>query len=436
VLVLSLGLQAAAVAALTPRGIAIEQDGSIVVVGFGTDYEVIRIDPVTGAATTVSSSTVGSGPSLDTVEDVAVEPSGSLAVTLPFIGFQKVLRVDAVSGDRSIVSDPTVGSGPPIFPKSIAAAGGTLFVTQDQEFGDPGIVRVDPSTGDRSIVSGPSRGGGPALKAPTSIAVEPGGSLAVTEQLLEAVVRIDPATGDRTIVSDAHTGSGPPLPWVVAIAAAPDGTLLVADRGGDNFCVPFCPSELCQICLETAPSLIRVDPESGDRTTVSGGGNCLTVGLLGCVTPYFGHRGFGRRFLAPTDVAVEAGGSYVVADTGLGDPALLRVDPVTGRRRILARLGTASAGVKQHLRRRGTLDEGRVYRLPEPEAWMRNALGRDYGPLAVTRPDLFFAGLSAARRQIVGERRYAALSRLMRDATPLPSPTSSTARDTRPRSPW
>jgi len=244
VLVLCLGLQAATVAGLTPRGIAIEQDGSIVVVGFGTDYEVIRIDPVTGVATTVSSSTVGSGPSLDTVEDVAVEPSGSLAVTLPFIGFQKVLRVDAVSGDRSILSDETVGSGPSIFPKSIAAAGGALFVTEDQEFGDPGIVRVDPSTGDRFIVSGPSRGGGPAVKAPTGIAVEPGGSLVVTEQLLEAVVRVDPATGDRTIVSDAHTGSGPPLPWVVAITATPDGTLLVADRGGDRFCVPFCPSEL------------------------------------------------------------------------------------------------------------------------------------------------------------------------------------------------
>jgi streptogramin lyase len=340
----SLVLSAAPATALVPGGIALEADGSIVVVGSDPGYEVIRIDSVTGVVTTVSSSSVGSGPSLDTVSDVAVEASGSLVVTLPFIGFQKVLRVDPVSGDRSVVSDPSVGSGPVIFPRSIAvAAGGELYVTQDQEFGTPGVVRVDPSTGDRFIVSGPSRGAGPAIKAPTGIVVEPGGSLAVTEQLLHAVLRIDPGTGDRTIVSGADTGSGPDLRWVVAITAAPDGTLLVADRGGVHSCIPFCPSELCQICIEVAPSLVRIDPGSGDRTTVSGGGSCLTVGL-GCVTPYFGRTGLGRRFLAPTDVAVEDGGSYVVADTGLGDdPTIVRVDPVTGRRRVLAHLGSASA---------------------------------------------------------------------------------------------
>jgi hypothetical protein len=446
VLVFSVGLQAAPVAAQTPRGIAIEADGSIVVVGYnfvvgyGTDYEVIRVDPATGVVTTVSSSTVGSGPSLGQAEDIAVEPSGSLVVTLPSRGLQKVLRVDAVSGDRSVVSDLTIGSGPVFFPQSIATAGGALFVTQDQQSGDPEIIGVDPSTGDRSIVSGPSRGSGPAVKALTSIVVEPSGSLAVTEQLLDAVVRIDTATGDRTIVSDPHTGSGPRLARMVAITAAPDGTLAVADRGGDNFCVPFCPSELCQICLETAPSLVRVEPVSGDRTTVSGGGKCLTVGLVGCVTPYFGHTGFGPRFLAPTDVAVEAEGSYVLADNGLVDPrtgevnpGLLRVNSVTGRRRVLAQFGTGSAGVEPAHGRGGTLARGlsRVYRLQDPETWMRNALGRDYGPLAATRPDLFFASLPAARRQIVGERLYAAMSRLLRDAPP---PTSPTASDRQPRS--
>ena len=189
-----------------------------------------------------------------------MEASGSLVATLPFVGIQKVLRVDAASGDRVIVSDPTVGSGPAFFPGSIAVGPeGTLYVTQGPQSGaDPGVVGVDPLTGDRTTVSGSTRGAGPTFRALTSIAVEPAGTLALTEQILEAVVRIDPATGDRSIVSSADVGSGPLLPWAVAIAAAPDGKLLVADRGGDQFCVPFCPSELCQICLHTAPSLVRV----------------------------------------------------------------------------------------------------------------------------------------------------------------------------------
>lgn len=429
-LVLTFGILVASAGADGLVGLTIEHDGSIVVVRFvevGLPFaarELVRIDASTGHATILSSDTVGSGPPLDTLDDVAVEASGSLVATLPFVGFQKVLRVDAVSGDRSIVSDLAVGSGPTFFPKSIAVgADGTLFVTQDQEFGgDPGVVRVDPVTGDRATVSGSTRGTGPAFRALTSIAVEPAGTLALTEQLLEAVVRIDPATGDRSIVSSPDVGIGPPLPWVVAITAAPDGKLLVADRGGDRFCVPFCPSELCQICIETAPSLIRVEPDSGDRTAVSGGGNCLTVGLLGCVTPYFGHSGSGPRFVAPTDLGAEASGSYVVADGRLGNAAVFRVDPVSGRRRILAHLESASTRATRSLHRSVSRDTARLYRLPDPDAWMRDALGPDYDPLAAMRPDLFFARLSAAKRRDAGERLYAAMSRLMRDVAPSPRP--------------
>jgi hypothetical protein len=437
VLVLGAAFLAAGASAQSLGGVAVEHDGGIVVVRRGIAYDLVRVDPVTGAVSVVSSSTVGSGPSLQTANDVAVETSGALIVTEPFVGFQKVLRVDPATGDRAILSGLGAGSGPVFFPISVAVApAGDLFVTQDQEFGaDAAVIRVDPSTGDRSLVSSSARGAGPALNAPLGLAIEPGGTLVVSDAALDAVLRIDPSTGDRTVVSSADTGSGPRLRLVEAITADADGSLLVVDNGGTRACVPFCPSELCQICLEIAPSILRVDPGTGDRTKVSGGGECLTVGLLGCVTPYLGHTGPGLPLVFAADIAVEPTGSYVITDAGFGRAALVRVNPVTGRRRTLAQLGTASAqaapGVRGPRRRDGSVE----YRVRDPQAWLRRALGVHDAEALLAAPDEFFAALSPEARRAVGEKLRAAMLRLMSAATPRPSPTSSTARGTRPHSP-
>jgi streptogramin lyase len=409
-------LLATGAAAQSLGGVAVEHDGGILVVRQGIAYDVVRVDPVTGAVSVVSSSTVGSGPSLQTANDVAVETSGALIVTEPFVGFQKVLRVDPATGDRTILSGLGAGSGPLFFPISVAVApDGGLFVTQDQEFGaDAAVIRVDAATGDRSLVSSSARGAGPALNAPLSIAIEPGGALVVSDAALDAVLRIDPSTGDRTVVSSADIGSGPRLLFVYAITAAADGSLLVVDNGGTQACVPFCPSELCQICLEIAPSILRVDPATGDRTKVSGGGECLTVGLLGCVTPYLGHTGPGLPLVFATDIAVEPTGSYVVADAGFGRAALVRVNPATGRRRTLAQLGTASAQTAPGVQAPRRRDGGVEYRLRDPQAWLRGALGAAYDAEALAAsPERFFAGLSPEARREVGERLLVAMRRLM-----------------------
>ena len=113
---------------------------------------------------------------------------------------------------------------------------------------------------------------------------------------LPAVIRVDPNTGNRTIVSDANTtipaedgtdtlvGSDWVVPQGVTVEA--DGQLAVTDPG--RF------------------SVYRVDPDTGERTFVSG-----TSSLSG------------SPFIRPTGIAValpnsESDGVFVVADTSQG----------------------------------------------------------------------------------------------------------------------
>jgi len=94
---------------LSPFGIAVEADGSLVVVDFGLDA-VVRVDPVSGDRTIISNASIGSGPGFVGPVGVAVEANGSLVVADS--GLDAVVRVDPVSGDRTIISDARIGSGP------------------------------------------------------------------------------------------------------------------------------------------------------------------------------------------------------------------------------------------------------------------------------------------------------------------------------------
>jgi len=94
---------------LSPFGIAVEADGSLVVVDFGLDA-VLRVDQVSGDRTIISDASIGSGPGFVGPVGIAVEADGSLVVV--DTGLDAVVRVDQVSGDRTILSDATTGSGP------------------------------------------------------------------------------------------------------------------------------------------------------------------------------------------------------------------------------------------------------------------------------------------------------------------------------------
>jgi sugar lactone lactonase YvrE len=90
----------------------------------------------------------------------------------------------------------------------------------------------------------------------------------------------------------------------VAIAVEATGTLVVVDAGLSSIVVG---------------AILRVDPRSGDRSALSGG-------IVGSGPPLQG----------PVAIAVEAAGTLVVLDMALSGPRVLRVDPVSGTRTIVA----------------------------------------------------------------------------------------------------
>jgi streptogramin lyase len=93
-------------------------------------------------------------------------------------------------------------------------------------------------------------GSGPAFGAPYGIALEPSGSFVVADLALDAVLRVDPVTGDRTVVSNARIGHGRGFVALYGIEVGATGSVVVAD---------------------TAPhAVLQVDPVTGDRTVVSG----------------------------------------------------------------------------------------------------------------------------------------------------------------------
>lgn len=332
-LAVSLALPAAAAQYWT---IATEPTGSILLVDPFSVRAVIRMDPLTGATSVVSGGTVGSGPSLAQPWDIAREESGSLLVNVITSGQLRLVRVDAATGDRSIVSDTTTGTGPAFqAPRAVAvAADGSIFVADNDAdpFGrGPGrILRVDPFSGDRTVVSDAAVGTGPALGFLESLAVEPDGTLVVVESRSRVLMRIDPVTGRRSVVSGRLRGRGPRLGEPRGVTVEADGTLVVSNSTS-AFCIPLCQAPFCDVCRVIAPSVMRVDPVSGDRTLVSGAGHCLSPFDLGCFADYKGVLGEGPNLVDANDVAVESESSFLVADGS----RVVRVDALTGRRSVV-----------------------------------------------------------------------------------------------------
>jgi hypothetical protein len=192
-----------------------------------------------------------------------------------------------------------------------AAAAADVFVADPSAFGGPGgIIRVDSTTGARTTVSeNSSPAGAPAFVDPLGVVIAANGDLLVADQNAfgggGGVIRINPVTGQRTTVSENASPAGGGQPDFVdpfALALAANGDILVSDQnafGGGG-------------------GVIRVDPVTGVRTTVTQNG--APAG--------------GPSFDAPFGITTEANGNIVVADASLA--ALVRVDPATGARTVLS----------------------------------------------------------------------------------------------------
>jgi sugar lactone lactonase YvrE len=90
--------------------IAVQGDGSLFVADRAAPFfegTVIRVDPVSGNRTLVSGPSRGSGPSIAIPEGLAVEADGSLVLVDSYDRgdrFAAVIRIDPVTGDRTVVS--------------------------------------------------------------------------------------------------------------------------------------------------------------------------------------------------------------------------------------------------------------------------------------------------------------------------------------------
>ena len=311
----------------SPRDVAIEPDGQLVVVGGGR-ASVMRVHPRSGDRTTLSES-----PTYALPRGVIVAQDGALVKADSYL--QAVARVDPDTGERGIVSGCTnvdnqercvgelIGAGPPfVSPYGLVEVGRRLLVV---DIARDAVIEVDPITHHRTIFSGCTTvpegicaseliGAGPPFRRPSDIVAQSSGQLIVVDTFPGAVFKVDVMTGDRSIVSGgiSRKGVGPRFSrWPIAVEVELDGNLVVVDEFFDR--------------------VVRVNPDTGERSVVSG---CAEFDELDqCIDGVF--IGTGPSFANPVGVAVEADRSLIVIDLAL--EAVFRVNPRNGDRRIISK---------------------------------------------------------------------------------------------------
>ena len=206
---------------------------------FSTGAVILRTEPGTGSLVEVSRN----GPQGNLFQrpyDLAVEPDGKLVVAdlgEPNRKDGAVIRVDPLTGVQSLVS-----SGGEFFdPAGIAVApDGQIYVVDNRAPDNDGaVIRVDPRTGAQTLVTERSSAPGRReLDLPFGIAIESDGKLLVSNrespaplpllcQVLGKIVRVDPATGEQVRVSSAGH-----IAWPLGLAVRPDGGIVVANECG------------------------------------------------------------------------------------------------------------------------------------------------------------------------------------------------------------
>jgi streptogramin lyase len=176
------------------------------------------------------------------------------------------------------------------------------------------------------------------FREPTSIELEPAGTLLVVENNPGRLLRIDPQTGKMTALVPAMT-----RPYAVVRAPGgdlfvstesrverigPDGTrTTVADAGTDVGPLEVSPNG--DVYYATATQIFRLVGGSGSPVRVAGTG---AQGGGGDGGP-----ALDAQLSVPHGLAIAADGALLVADTGNG--RIRRIDPVSGVISALAQVG-------------------------------------------------------------------------------------------------
>ena len=208
-----------------PTDVVLAPNGDMLVVDpaafAGAGGGVIRVNPLTGARTTVSENASPSGgPSFVDPFGIALAANGDILIAdqNAFGGGGGVIRVNPVTGARTTVSENASPAGGPAFEAPwgiIELANGDIVVADAGAFGGGGgLIRVNPATGARTILSAnwlPS--GGPRFSDPIQLRLAANGDILVTDSSAftgGGVIRVDPATGARTLVSENSSPPGDP----------------------------------------------------------------------------------------------------------------------------------------------------------------------------------------------------------------------------------
>ncbi len=220
----------------TALGIEVDPSGDLFVAGdVDLGGQVVRVDPVTGDRTIVTSPTVGAGDILTDTRTVVLEPAGTLLVLKVGSSPDAVYRVDVATGDRTLVSAFNQrGTGVPFLTaRDLDVRSGLEFIATSAA--ERRLVLVRSDTGDRTTYSGCPNvgcggivGTGPIYFNWTGVRYEYDFDAIQAHPNEGALMRIEDLSGNRTIMSDPITGAGPLFDTPEWIDLVPPG-MLVAD---------------------------------------------------------------------------------------------------------------------------------------------------------------------------------------------------------------
>jgi hypothetical protein len=231
-----------------PYDIVVARDGNLLVADMGAyatptdrspDGRIIRVDPVTGQQSLVTSGNLLVDPG-----GLTLAPDGQIYVVenVGTAGQPGVVSVNPATGAQTLVTQ----GGQLCYPFGIAFhPSGSLLVTDYGDFNDGttvincthdfgALVKVDLATKDQAILSRNAAQWGNLFRNPLGVTVEPGGRiLLVNQNGGTALVAVDPGTG----VQDAETTNTSTDRLVVPQrpALTPDGVVVVSDFTLDDF---------------------------------------------------------------------------------------------------------------------------------------------------------------------------------------------------------
>jgi PKD domain len=243
---------------------------------------ILRANPATGALTEISANG-RQGELFRHPYDLAVLPGGDLlvadmgeyATAADRTADGRIIRVDPVTGRQSLVSSGNLL----VDPAGLAVVpNGLLYVVENVgTTGEPAVVSVDPATGAQALVT---QGG--QLCYPFGIAVHPNGSVLVTDygdfsdgtsvincaHDFGALVAVDPVTKAQMILSRNAAQWGNLLRNPFGVTVEPGGRILLVNQNGGT-------------------AMVAVDPDTGvqDVETTNTATDRLVVPQRPAVTP-------------------------------------------------------------------------------------------------------------------------------------------------------